>query len=45
MKSRLVIALVVLAAVAACTNTYSGYRSKCACDFERMTPPENMERV
>ncbi|WP_256368715.1 MULTISPECIES: hypothetical protein [unclassified Ruegeria] len=40
MKSRLVIALVVLAAVAACTNTYSGYRSKCACDFERMGPAE-----
>ncbi len=40
MKSRLVIALVVLAAVAACTNTYSGYRSKCACDFERMDPAE-----
>ncbi|WP_271951207.1 hypothetical protein [Ruegeria faecimaris] len=45
MKSRLILALVVLAAVAACTNTYSGYRSKCACDFERMTPPENLELV
>ena len=45
MKARLVIPLVVLAAVSACTSTYSGYRSKCACDFERMTSPENLEFV
>lgn len=40
MKSRFILGLVVLTAVSACTNTYSGYRSKCACDFERMTPTD-----
>lgn len=40
MKTRLVIALVCLVAVAACSSSYSGYRSKCACDFERMAPAD-----
>ncbi|WP_298937679.1 hypothetical protein [uncultured Ruegeria sp.] len=40
MTRKLLFTLALLTAVAACTGTYSGYRSDCACDFEALEPAD-----
>ncbi|WP_302477331.1 hypothetical protein [Ruegeria atlantica] len=40
MTGKLLFALALLAAVAGCTGSYSGYRSDCACDFEALEPAD-----
>ena len=38
MKLHTALVLAGLILLTACAKTYSGYRSDCACDFEKMAP-------